>query len=953
MRGSNGKGPVDSQLSRPNNLRSSEILKAAEEEDDDQETCPLPSSPTIAVTLADVNATLALLVQSNTQHSAELGKMRVAHKMQFCALQSKVMALERTISSFQSHSAEKNSAESQREPAVAGCSDPLARLVPVQACAMDVNKMWFGGPLSSHSPKTSSKPQLSSPTTSARSRTGFDDPPTCSDAHPPTNKKDALHHGEDESVLEDVVSHPVVEDSNNHKAAAVKDEVRSASLGLCSPHTHKLPSFPPDNEQVSIDRDSAHEAAYIGSESSSNFHSKVQNAARSMAVTAAQTPGSIILPDNSLRIVADIMYLVVTVIETSKAFFSIIWPDAMRQSSDLAFMLFFSAFHAFFVWLVARTAVLDGYQLEDREPKAILTLYWQSWLVFDVATAVPWDAVLFIARWGRFFGIIRLLHAVRVPYLFKTANPLKQPSSWVTVVNVIFWSCWCLNVIAFLFRMINHLEAASSSTHSKDVFDEYLDALYWATITISSVGFGDIVPENRWSRLYTIPVVLLSVLILSIITGQVASSVIRLDAFSSIVKEKKAKLYSLMERYQVPWEVQKEAFSIYPTILETSLKDYFDILSDLPPFMQEKVILCVKKKLVSQVSLFKNVNDQTLTALAAVTQQVLVAPNESIIVAGSIGYEMYFIAQGVVQVLVQDAYGDEICAATLQSGSWFGEIALLRCTERTASVRSVTACSCFKLLKDDFMGIIEMFPEFRQQIQDLVEHRLHQNAPRMPRGHHSVVESEDMGLTKTMSMSQSEANTKQDNTLFRKSVATSATGCPQSSSHGDSLGSGIGETIHTPRSPSGTSHRFSNARNPSRVDNPLERPIFSPQTNRRTTDEKKMTNGFRGRLNRVSHAVVPSAGAFHLDRILTNEEEEEIGSRLVGPSCPSSPQKKQFSSFNIRVRQSHASRTDRSAGVDCEARDANQSEPNSPSTRAPASPKTCRSNLLDQPKERH
>eukprot|EP00661_Eupelagonemidae_sp_cell13_P004096 gene4097-biopygen3874 len=38
------------------------------------------------------------------------------------------------------------------------------------------------------------------------------------------------------------------------------------------------------------------------------------------------------------------------------------------------------------------------------------------------------------------------------------------------------------------------------------------------------------------------------------------------------------------------------------------------------------------------------------------------------------------------------------------NGSWFGEIALLRETARTASVRTITACDLFCLQKEDFQG---------------------------------------------------------------------------------------------------------------------------------------------------------------------------------------------------------------------------------------------------------
>eukprot|EP00663_Eupelagonemidae_sp_cell21sb_P001944 gene1944-5891_t len=50
-----------------------------------------------------------------------------------------------------------------------------------------------------------------------------------------------------------------------------------------------------------------------------------------------------------------------------------------------------------------------------------------------------------------------------------------------------------------------------------------------------------------------------------------------------------------------------------PALLQDHFIEFllrFDILDDLPPFMQDKVTLCIKRKIVSRVPLFAAASDK-------------------------------------------------------------------------------------------------------------------------------------------------------------------------------------------------------------------------------------------------------------------------------------------------------------------------------------------------------
>jgi voltage-gated potassium channel len=96
-----------------------------------------------------------------------------------------------------------------------------------------------------------------------------------------------------------------------------------------------------------------------------------------------------------------------------------------------------------------------------------------------------------------------------------------------------------------------------------------------------------------------------------------------------------------------------------------------------------------------------------LRDVAQALEEKFYAPGQSIINIGDHGEEMFIIGHGSVEVSLAD--GKTI--ATLGEGSFFGEVALLQETTRTANVRAQAYCDLFLLKKSDFLRIIKDFPE--------------------------------------------------------------------------------------------------------------------------------------------------------------------------------------------------------------------------------------------------
>ena len=97
----------------------------------------------------------------------------------------------------------------------------------------------------------------------------------------------------------------------------------------------------------------------------------------------------------------------------------------------------------------------------------------------------------------------------------------------------------------------------------------------------------------------------------------------------------------------------------------------------------------------------------------------VVKAGHTIIRKGAMGREMYILVRGEAEVV--DEAGDVL--KTFKDGDFFGEIALLMHTPRTATVRAKTGCDLVALDKTSFTRILRDHPQFAAGIQKVAKER--------------------------------------------------------------------------------------------------------------------------------------------------------------------------------------------------------------------------------------
>ena len=91
-----------------------------------------------------------------------------------------------------------------------------------------------------------------------------------------------------------------------------------------------------------------------------------------------------------------------------------------------------------------------------------------------------------------------------------------------------------------------------------------------------------------------------------------------------------------------------------------------------------------------------------------------------VIQEGHLGHEMYFLQRGEVQAFSQKTGK---IYRNMGAGTFFGEIALVYSSRRTAAIKTLTYCEVFVLYKQDFDKVLANYPEFAEEVKRIAAER--------------------------------------------------------------------------------------------------------------------------------------------------------------------------------------------------------------------------------------
>lgn len=372
--------------------------------------------------------------------------------------------------------------------------------------------------------------------------------------------------------------------------------------------------------------------------------------------------------------------------------------------------------------------------------------YMESQFIYDLLSCIPLELgalALGFSAGTQENSLCRLMRIFRFHRLY-TSELIQSKSVTLRLMRLLVFLMLVCHWMGAMFFGLGRLQTegnewtgekwtVEANIAEADLFTQFMTSLYYAIVTILTVGYGDIRPHTNIEKMSAVMMILGGAVFYAVIFGNVNVLIQNTDKSATILRLKLDALTHFCRHYRLPHELE--------TKLVEALKARFNIdhglsldhvVKALPPTICEEVMMLLRSFLITESPWFSKVEDLDFVKRMVVTMETEIFLADEIVYSqGSPGGFLGFVSQGILRAHVKKrvrgegrfGHGKTEAVKKFVEGASFGGVSFFLKQPRRSTVTTSTNAEICKLGRRAFQQLLVIFPQYKHHFRRLAKKR--------------------------------------------------------------------------------------------------------------------------------------------------------------------------------------------------------------------------------------
>ncbi|CAD8059019.1 unnamed protein product [Paramecium primaurelia] len=445
----------------------------------------------------------------------------------------------------------------------------------------------------------------------------------------------------------------------------------------------------------------------------------VQNDSKKRNLQSKQIP--LISPSSPISQIFDMLSIIVQLIALWIISIMAVFTNVDdNQAQIILFIIVFLVFELIF--LLNRAIIIQGLIIEDRSI-IFQNFVKQSSFLYSLEIIICVYIQFnknFLQQQGAFLLVILLAVIIgrilqQYDNLIDTLYQLSIPSDLLDLITLIISIYYFAHFIACCWLYCGLLQEDNGSwityyeLSNQNIWIKYSTSFYWATMTMVTVGYGDITPKNQTEMIFCDIAMFLSSCVFAYSMNSIGIILKNINDKKVNYKKRAIILNQYMKKNDISNHIQDKVRNYLKYQIENEYneiqKDAIKILKQLPKGIEQEISQNINNRILQKIKVFDQFTKWTKSELIDKIELVSYTPGEYIYHQDTNqNIEIYYVYQGSVDIVEEQSQQN---IQQLKQGEVFGEFQFFTGFNPKTSAISNGFSIIAKIKRETFIKILQ------------------------------------------------------------------------------------------------------------------------------------------------------------------------------------------------------------------------------------------------------